>query len=100
MLNVITFFYYKQLINSTSNIIFSDDINSILPERICDDTLHNDCINGVSFNPHSSKSLATCSGQRHHYLNLSKWSGSSDEASDEETCPGDSSLKVWNIEIE
>ena len=73
----------------------------VLPDYLNDDTLHNDCINGVSFNPFSSKTIATCSGQRHHNLDLSAWQNSSDESSDSEENYGcESSLKLWNFEID
>ena len=77
----------------------NDDI-PILPEVWCDDTLHDDCINGVSFHPSLSGILATCSGQRHHKLNLSAWNCSSDEESgNEENYSEESSLKVWDLDL-
>jgi len=73
---------------------------AILPEVFYDDTLHDDCINGVNFHPNHSEILATCSGQRHHKLDLSTWNCSSDEESgNEQSYNEDSSLKVWNFGI-
>ena len=86
--------------NIFKNFSADNDKIPILPELLCDDTLHDDCINGVSFHPSLSGILATCSGQRHHKLNLSTWNCSSDEESDNETdYPGESSLKVWDLGI-
>ena len=75
---------------------------SILPEYLSDDTLHKDCINGATFNPYSSKIIATSSGQRHHNLDLTAWNYSSDESSDadDENDQCDSSLKLWKFEID
>ena len=73
----------------------------VLPELLSDATLHNDCINSASFHPHSSKTFATSSGQRHHKIDLTTWNCSSDEASDsEEDCIIESSIKVWNFDID
>ena len=80
---------------------FTDQSTAVLPELFSDATLHNDCINSASFHPHSSKTFATSSGQRHHKIDLTKWNCSSDEASDsEEDCIIESSIKVWNFDID
>ena len=84
---------------NTSFAGFSESSN-LLPEILKDDSLHNDCINGVSFHPFNSEIIATCSGQRHQNLNLSSWDGSADEDSEnEDKCRKDISLKVWNLGI-
>ena len=79
----------------------SDLSMSVLPEYSSDDTIHTDCINGATFNPYSSKTIATSSGQRHHNLDLTAWNHSSDVSSDEddENYQSDSSLKLWKFEI-
>ena len=80
--------------------IVGDDEMTILSELFSDDTLHGDCVNGVSFHPNRSEILATCSGQRHHKLNLSTWDCSSDEENGfEQGYREESSLKVWNLGI-
>merc|ERR1712223_270867 len=72
-----------------------------LKSALSDSTLHNDCINSASFHPHSSKTFATSSGQRHHKIDITTWNCSSDEASDsEEDCIIESSIKVWNFDID
>lgn len=80
------------------NISGDNERANVLQECLKDGGLHTDCINGVSFHPYISEVVATCSGQRHHHLNLSSWGYSTDDEN-EQIYRKENSLKVWNLGI-
>ena len=82
----------------TPSFVGDGECTNILPPIFNADTWHSDCINGVNFHPKCSEIVATCSGQRHHYLNPSSWEISSDEENEkQQSLFIDNSLKLWQL---
>ena len=82
----------------------TNPVGDVLPYLLSEETLHDDCINGVSFHPQEVGYVATSSGQRHYALNLSAWKDSDDSSGEDDeesghTFHADNSLKIWNFSV-